>query len=339
VTNETGNHDPRFATLAVHAGAERDATGALAPALYLSTNYEHGLAGERRSDYLYIRIDSPTQRRLERALATCEGGQAAYVFSSGVAAGAAYLQSLPVGGHVLFPDDLFYGFRALARDFLARWELMWSEVDMTDLAATRAALRPETRLIWAETPSNPLMKIVDVAALAEVAHDAHVPLLVDATFSTPALQRPLTLGADVVLHSTTKYLGGHGDVQGGALVFARMDDSVSRVGQIRQLLGSVASPFGSWLVLRGLRTLAPRMHAHSANARVIAQALEAIRGSPRCSTPVSRRIRVTPSRRSRWPTPGECCPSGSTEAGVTPSRSRRGCESSSTRGAWAEPKA
>ncbi len=265
----------RFETIAVRAAAERDDTGAIAPPIHLSTNYEHGPAGEQLSPYRYARIDNPTQRRLETALAALDGGDAALAFASGVAAGAAYLQSLPAGSHVLFADDLFYGFRTMVPTFLPRWGLTWSVVDMTDLLAVRAALRPDTRLIWAETPSNPLMKISDITGLAGIAHAAGAQLLVDATFPTPALLRPLALGADVALHSTTKYLGGHSDVQGGALIFARRDERFAEIVQIRTLLGGVAAPFASWLVLRGLRTLAARMRVHSANAESVARALDA----------------------------------------------------------------
>jgi cystathionine gamma-synthase len=264
----------KFETLAVHAGAERDETGSIAPPLHLSTNYEHSPSGEPSNGHLYIRMDNPIQRRLEDALAAVESGQGALVFASGVAAGAAYLQSLPPGSHVLFSDDLFYGFRAMAPRFLPRWGIEWSEVDMTDLIAVRAALRPETRVVWAEMPTNPLMKIMNIAGLAEIAHAAGAQLLVDSTFPTPALLRPLSMGADVTLHSTTKYLGGHSDVQGGALVFARCDDQFARITDIRKLLGGVAAPFGSWLVLRGLRTLAARMRVHSANAAAVAAFLE-----------------------------------------------------------------
>jgi cystathionine gamma-synthase len=266
----------RFETLAVHAGAERDATGAIAPPIHLSTTFEHGPDGARGAHgYLYVRYDNPTQRRLEEALAAIEGGDTALAFASGVAAGAAYLQSLPAGSHVLLPTDYFYGFRGLVPTFLPRWGITWSEVDMTDPDAVRAAVRPATRLLWAETVSNPLMGVTDVAAVAEVAHAAGARLLVDATFSTPALVRPLELGADVVLHSTTKYLGGHSDVMGGALVFARADETSAAIVDLRTLLGAVASPFAAWLVLRGLRTLGARMRIHSANARTIAVALAA----------------------------------------------------------------
>ena len=162
----------------------------------------------------------------------------------------------------------------MAPDFLPRWSITWSEVDMTDLEAVRKAVKPATRLIWAETPTNPLMKVLDVSRLAEIAHAGGAQLLVDSTFPTPALLRPLQHQADVTLHSTTKYLGGHSDVQGGALVFARKDETFSRVTQIRKLLGFVASPFNSWLVLRGLRTLPSRMQVHSRNASKVASFLE-----------------------------------------------------------------
>jgi len=170
---------------------------------------------------------------------------------------------------------MYYGFRAIARDYLPRWGMTATELDMADLGAVRAAMRPETKLIWAETPSNPLMKVVDLAALAEIAHAGGARLAVDGTFATPALQRPLELGADAVMHATTKYLGGHSDVQGGALVFREKDDVSERAERIRYILGAVASPFNSWLVLRGLRTLACRMEKHSSNGLAIARALEA----------------------------------------------------------------
>lgn len=263
-----------FATIAVRAGAERDASGAVAPPLYLSTNYEHGPAGERLHDDVYARYSNPTQRRLEAALAAIEGGEAAVAFASGAAAAAACLQALPAGSHVLFGDDLFYGFRALVPSYLPRWGLAWSFADLTDLPAARDAVRPETRLVWAETPSNPLMKIVDVAGLAGVAHAAGARLLVDSTFPTPALQQSLRLGADISLHSTTKYLGGHSDVMGGALIFKREDDLSAQVLQNRTLLGGVASPFSSWLVHRGIRSLVARMARHSTNALAVARALQ-----------------------------------------------------------------
>jgi cystathionine gamma-synthase len=213
-------------TRAVHAGGKPDpATGAIAPPIHLSTTFEHGPAAETPLGYMYIRESNPTQTRLEEALAEIEGGEAAVVFGSGLAAGAAYLQALPAGSHVIFPDDIYYGFRTIAQEFLPRWGMESTALDMADLARVRAAVRPSTRAIWAETPSNPLMKIVDLAALAEIAHETGAQLIVDGTFATPALQRPLELGADAVLHATTKYLGGHSDVQGGAVIFRERKDS------------------------------------------------------------------------------------------------------------------
>ena len=268
----------RFMTRAVHAGGKPDpATGAIAPPIHLSTTFEHGPAGETPLGHMYIRESNPTQSRLEEALADIEGGEAALVFGSGLAAGAAYLQALPAGSHVIFPDDIYYGFRTIAQEFLPRWGMESTALDMADLGRVRAAIRPSTRAIWAETPSNPLMKVVDLAGLAAIARESRngVQLIVDGTFATPALQRPLELGADAVLHATTKYLGGHSDVQGGAVVFRRRADDVGRIAHVRHILGAVSSPFNSWLVLRGLRSLPCRMERHSANGLAVARALEA----------------------------------------------------------------
>jgi len=265
-----------FDTLTVHAGTEpREGARDIAPPIHLSTTFEHGPAAEAPGGHIYIRESNPNEVRLCEALAAIEGGRRALAFGSGLAAGAAYLQAMPAGSHVVFPDDMYYGFRAIARDYLPRWGMTATELDMADLGAVRAAMRPETKLIWAETPSNPLMKVVDLAALAEIAHAGGARLAVDGTFATPALQRPLELGADAVMHATTKYLGGHSDVQGGALVFREKDDVSERAERIRYILGAVASPFNSWLVLRGLRTLACRMEKHSSNGLAIARALEA----------------------------------------------------------------
>lgn len=269
----------RFETRAVHAGGKPDSeTGAVAPPIHLSTTFEHGPAGERPGGYMYIREGNPTQTRLEEALADVEGGQAAFVFASGLAAGAAYLQALPAGSHVVFPDDIYYGFRTIAEEFLPRWGMESSAVDMGDLNRVRAALKPNTRLIWTETPSNPLMKIVDLSGVASIAREAGARMMVDGTFATPALQRPLELGADAVLHATTKYLGGHSDVQGGALILRERGDWVERIAHIRHILGAVSSPFNSWLVLRGLRSLSCRMDRHSSNGLALARALAAHSG-------------------------------------------------------------
>ena len=265
----------RFETIAVHAGAEPDpATGAVAPPIHLSTTFEHGPASEDPPGYHYVRDANPTQTRLETALAALEGGEAALVWASGMAATSAWLQALPAGAHVVFPDDMYYANRIIARDLFPRWGLTSTAVDVTDLGAVRRAITPATRLVWAESPSNPLMKVADIAKLAELAHGSGAELLVDGTFATPALQQPLGLGADAVLHSTTKYLGGHSDVQGGALVLKRRGDGLHRLSELRSVLGAVASPFNSWLVLRGLRTLAVRVERQSASALALAEALQ-----------------------------------------------------------------
>jgi cystathionine gamma-synthase len=263
-----------FDTIAIHAGAEPDeTTSSLAPPIHLSTTFEHAPDGGALHGFTYVRDGNPTQSRLEVALAAIEEGEAALAFASGMAAAAALMQSLPAGAHVIFPSDGYYGLRALAKEYLPRWGFTCDLVAVEDPEAVRGALRANTRAIVCESPSNPLMNVADIAALAAIARDANALLLVDNTFASPAIQRPLSLGADVVMHSTTKYLGGHSDVQGGALVFRKRDDLVAAVERTRQIGGGVASPFNSWLVLRGIRTLAARMRVHCANARAVAEFL------------------------------------------------------------------
>ncbi|MEO7329379.1 MAG: PLP-dependent transferase, partial [Minicystis sp.] len=264
----------RFSTLAVHAGQQHDpATGAVAPPIHLSTTFERDPAGVPLGGHTYVRESSPGQSQLEDALAPLEGGEAALVFASGMAAGVAAIQALPPGSHVILPDDAYYGFRLLSKEFLPSWGITSTVVSMIDPAHVQAAMRPETRLLFLETPSNPLLQIVDLAAMIALAREASVTTLVDNTFATPALQRPLDLGADIVLHSTTKYFGGHSDVQGGALIFRVRDALHDRVAHVRHLLGAVSSPFNSWLVLRGIRTLACRMDVHSRSAQRVAESL------------------------------------------------------------------
>lgn len=261
-------------TLAVHAGADIDReTGAVAPPLHLSTTYAHGPACEEIYGYSYIREKNPTQTRLEDAMAQLEGGETALAFASGLGAFCAVLQSLEPGSHVVFPDDAYTGFRNLYREFLPKWNLEFTVVDMTKIPEVEAAIRPTTKLVVAETPSNPLLKITDIAATAKIAHAAGADLLVDNTFATPMLQRPIALGADIVLHSTTKYCGGHSDVQGGCLVLKSSQRWKDRLYRTRMLMGATASPFNCWLVLRGLRSLDCRMERHSSNAATIAAAL------------------------------------------------------------------
>ena len=264
----------RIETLAVHAGGEPDeTTGAVSPPIHMATTFRHGPAGERQAGFEYQREGNPTQDRLETALAALEGGQAALCFGSGMAAMAAALESLPAGAHVLIPSDCYTGLRVLGAEFLPQRGITATAVDMADLGAVRAALRPETRMIWAETPSNPRLCVADIAALAALAHGNDALLACDNTFATPVLQQPLALGADLVMHSTTKYIGGHSDVMGGALVFARRDPFHDSVFHRRHLTGGILAPFSAWLILRGCRSLPARMAWHCRNAAMLAQFL------------------------------------------------------------------
>jgi len=264
----------RIETLAVHGGREVDpATGAVAPAIHLSTSFERGPDGEYSRGYIYTRDRNPNRDALESALAALEGGEAAAAFASGMAAIAAVFQALRPGDHVLAPDDAYHGTLVLLRDLLPEWQLAADFVDMSDPAAVRAALRPNTRLVWVETPSNPLLKITDVARIAELAREAGALCVCDNTFATPILQRPLELGADFVVHSTTKYLGGHSDAQGGAVVARRTDSFFERIRAVQKYWGGVPSPFNCWLTLRSLPTLPLRVRTQSENAARIARFL------------------------------------------------------------------
>lgn len=266
----------RFDTLAAHAGVAPDpASGALAPPLQLATTFEHAPDASTPHGYLYQRYGSPNQAQLEQVLATLDGGARAMFFATGMTAGTTAMQALAPGSELLIADDTYFGYRAVGETWLQRWGVRHRVVDMTDLDAVRAAITPATRLLWAETPSNPLLKVCDIAALAQIARDAGARLLVDGTFATPALQQPLALGADIVLHSATKYLGGHGDVMGGVLTFADDDGFAAECHELRRQTGNTASPFNAWLVLRGLRTLPVRMERHGRNAAAVAEFLQA----------------------------------------------------------------
>jgi cystathionine gamma-synthase len=265
----------RIETVAVHAGHAVDAeTGAVTPPIHLSTTFERSPDGSYRSGLVYARENNPNRTALEQCLAALEGGIAAAAFSSGSGATLAVLQSLAPGDHVVAPTDSYYGTRKLLRDLLGRWGLEASFVDMTDLGAVEGAMRPTTRVVWAETPSNPLVRVTDIRAVAQVAHARGARCVVDNTWATPVLTRPLELGADLVMHSTTKYLGGHSDVLGGALVTRAEDELWSRVRLVQTAGGVIPSPFECWLTQRGIRTLPWRVRAHASNAMAIATFLE-----------------------------------------------------------------
>ncbi|MGE0724285.1 MAG: PLP-dependent aspartate aminotransferase family protein, partial [Alphaproteobacteria bacterium] len=264
----------RIETLAVHAGTEIDeASQALMPPIVLSTTFARAEDGSYPKAHVYSRTSNPNRAELEAAIAALEGGAVGLAFASGMAAISAALQALSPGDHLLVPSDCYHGTVRVLREVFARWQLHFDFVDMTDLAAVGRAIRPETRLVWIETPSNPLLRIVDVAAVAELAHRAGAVSVCDNTWATPLLQRPLDLGCDVVMHSTTKYLGGHSDVLGGVLVARREDEFAGRLVAVQRLAGAVAAPFDCWLVRRGLRSLAPRMRAHGENAAALAEFL------------------------------------------------------------------
>jgi cystathionine gamma-synthase len=258
---------PGFNTRAIHAGQDPDpATGAVNVPVHLSTTFKQDGVGGLRGGYEYARSANPTRTALQEALAALEEGRTGLTFASGLAAEDTLLRTVcSPGDHVLLGGDAYGGtFRLISR-VLSRWGVEHDPVPLADLAAVRAALRPTTRVVWCETPTNPLLGIADIAALAEIAHAAGALLVVDNTFASPYLQRPLTLGADVVVHSTTKYLGGHSDVVGGALVLSDAD-LAERLTYHQNAMGAVNGPFDAWLVLRGIKTLGVRMDRHCANA-------------------------------------------------------------------------
>lgn len=258
-------------TIAVHAGRRTDpSTGAVTPPIHPSTAFERPVDGSA-PPYVYARHDAPTRGALEETLVALESGGAAAAFASGTGATAAVLRTLRPGDHVVASDDLYHGTRRLLRDRLGPWGLETTFVDTSDPDELRDAVRPATRLLFCETPSNPLLRITDLAAAAEIARSADARLVVDNTFA-PILQRPLDLGADLVLYATTKYVNGHGDVVGGAVV-ARDAEAVEPVRKAQVHEGAVPSAFDCWLLLRGIRTLPHRMRAHAANASVVADAL------------------------------------------------------------------
>jgi cystathionine gamma-synthase len=263
-------------TLVTHAGRTIEpGTGAVTPSITLSTTFERNAEGGYTSGYEYTRMGNPNRDALESALAQLEGGGAALAFASGMAAITGLLMALDTGAHVVMPDDLYTGTRHVLGEVMARWGLTASFVDQRDPAAVRAALTPATRLVYLETPSNPRLMISDIAALADIAHAAGALCAVDNTWATPVLQRPLALGADVVIHATTKYIGGHSDVLGGALVLRDAPGSPfeTRVRTLQVLGGAVPSPFDCWLLLRSLPTLPLRVRQQSASAAQIAEFL------------------------------------------------------------------
>jgi cystathionine beta-lyase/cystathionine gamma-synthase len=261
-----------FETRAIHVGQEPDpATGAVITPIYQTSTYVQESVGVHKG-YEYSRTDNPTRTALQQVLASLEGGEWALAYASGLAATQNIFYLLRPGDHVLLSDDAYGGTYRLVARVIANYGIDFSLVDMSDLEAVRQAIRPETKIVWVETPTNPYLKIVDIRGVADLLADHPAQLVVDNTFASPYLQRPLALGADLVLHSTTKYLGGHSDVVGGAVV--GNDSAVREILKFHQnAAGAVPGPFDCWLTLRGIKTLALRMERHSANAGAVARFL------------------------------------------------------------------
>jgi len=263
----------KIETLAVHAGHTIDpATGAVSLPIHLSTTFERDVEGTYSRGFMYTRNNNPNRQVLEQGISALENGAAAAAFASGTGASMSIFQAMAPGDHVLAHVDAYYGTSRLLREIFRRWGLDISFVDMSDLRAVENALRSKTTLAWMETPSNPLLKIVDLAAVAQLVHAAGAICVCDNTWA-PILQQPFDLGADLILHSTTKYFGGHCDVLGGIVVSKAEDDFFQRIRSTQYEGGAVPSPFDCWLILRGMRTLPWRMRAHSENAMMIADFL------------------------------------------------------------------
>ncbi|MCX4829010.1 cystathionine gamma-synthase [Streptomyces sp. NBC_01016] len=274
-THSHSGSTPRgFETTAIHAGNTADpVTGAVVPPIYQVSTYKQDGVGGLRGGYEYSRSANPTRTALEENLAALEGGRRGLAFASGLAAEDCLLRTLlSPGDHVVIPNDAYGGTFRLFAKVVMRWGVEFSVADTSDVESVRAAITPLTKAVWVETPSNPLLGITDIAAVAQVAREAGAKLVVDNTFASPYLQQPLALGADVVVHSMTKYMGGHSDVVGGALVVN--DQSLADdLAYHQNAMGAVAGPFDAWLVLRGIKTLPVRMDRHSENATRVAEML------------------------------------------------------------------
>jgi cystathionine beta-lyase/cystathionine gamma-synthase len=268
------NARARFSTICLHAGQEPDpSTGAIVTPIYQTSTYVQDQLGKHKG-FEYARTQNPTRLALERNLAAIESGRAAFAFASGMAAIDAVTTLLRSGDHVIVTDNVYGGTYRLFEKVLNRYQLSFSYVDTTDLAAVEHAFTPATRMLFVETPSNPVMRLTDLAQAADVAHRHGARLVVDNTFASPALQRPIELGADLVAHSTTKYLNGHSDSIGGVVIAAREDDA-QWLQFVQNAAGAILSPFDSWLVLRGTKTLPLRMAQHSINGMALAEYLAA----------------------------------------------------------------
>jgi cystathionine gamma-synthase len=261
-------------TISIHSGRQVDpVTGAVTTPLHTSTTFERDPDGAFSRHYFYSRIDNPNRHSLEQCLADLEGGIEAVAFGTGMAASLAVFQALAPGDHVVLHRDLYFGVREMVTGLFARWGLEHTFVDMRNIEELRQACRPQTKLLWLETPTNPLIEVVEIRPVAECARSLGVPLACENTFATPVLQRPLELGADLVIHALTKYISGHSDVLGGAVIIGKQSELAARIKTFQRVGGAVLSPFDCWLTLRGVQTLVPRMRLHCENARRVAEFL------------------------------------------------------------------
>jgi cystathionine gamma-synthase len=264
-----------FETKAIHSTLVKDQqSGAVVPPLVLSTTFERDPMGDYPHGYVYSRAQNPNRELLEQSMAALEGGQRAFAFASGMAAINAILQTLKPGDHVLLPEDAYYTTILLTEEVFGTWGLDYTMVDMSDSEKVAEAVKPNTRLIWVETPSNPQLRIADIAAISTIAHNNKALCVVDNTWASPVLQQPLALGADISMHSSSKYIGGHSDVLSGVLVCKNNNYVAEHIGKIQKLAGAVAAPFDCWLLARGIRTLSLRVKAQTETAQKVAAFLD-----------------------------------------------------------------
>jgi len=265
---------PRFETLAIKSTENTfNNSEPVSTPIYLSSTYKRNVDGSYNNDLIYSRNDNPNRSIVENSIAQLESGKYAFAFSSGMGAISAVFQCLKSGDHILLPNDIYFTIKKLFEDVLKRWNLSYDLVDMCNLSAIKRAIKPNTAMIWVETPSNPQLKISDIKAIAKLAHQNNAICSVDNTWLTPVFQNPIVLGADIVVHSTTKYFGGHSDVLGGAVVVDN-DDLANKLQSIQVLSGAVPSPFDCWLIGRGIQTLHLRVSKQAENAFALAKFLE-----------------------------------------------------------------
>ena len=265
---------PKFETIAIKSTENKYSDSApVSMPIYLSSTYKRSNEGAYMNDFVYSRTSNPNRAVVEESIAMLEKGKHAFAFSSGMAAISAVFQSLKTGDHILLPDDIYFAVRKLVAEVFKRWDLTWDYVDMTDYELIKKAIKPNTSLIWIESPSNPQLKLSDIEAIAEIAHQNNALCAVDNTWLTPVFQNPLELGADIVVHSTTKYFGGHSDVIGGCVI-VNDDLLAEKIKNIQILSGAIPAPFDCWLIARGIQTLYLRIKKQSKNALKLAKYLE-----------------------------------------------------------------